>query len=274
MTIKTTIASWGPDDARRALGTMTRNRRMSRVKVTQYRNDMAAGRWQFTGEAIQFDEDGHLINGQHRLTALAELEGTGIVIQFLVIHGLPAEAQMVMDQGRARQPGQQLQMRGVKDANTVAAGVRLYLSYASGLMFRDNNTAREVITTAYIEEWVSEHPDLVESVAQIITNVKAADAPGSVAYCAALIFTRKNPAAAAEFFHMLAKGAGGEDHPITVLDKRLQRHRREGIRISARDTLGLYIQAWNAWRRGVKLTRFQRPRGAHWTETTFPKPAA
>lgn len=274
MTTKPSIVTWGPAEAADALATTVRNRPISRAKVSQYRNDMAAGRWQFTGEAIQFDEGGHLINGQHRLTALAGMEGTAIRLQFLVVRGLPEEAQMVMDQGRARLTGQQLGMRGVKDANVVAAGVRLYLAYSTGLMFRDTNTAREVITTAYIEEWVAEHGDLVEAINTILKNVKAADAPGSVAYCAAIIFMRRNPQAAVEFFHTLAKGGAGEDSPITVLDKRLQRHRREGIKISGRDTLGFYIQAWTAWRRGVRLTKFQRPRGGHWTESTFPRVAA
>lgn len=271
MTIKTAIVTWGPAEAAEALETTIRNRRMSRIKVNQYRNDMAAGRWQFTGEGIQFDADGHLINGQHRLTALKELDGTPIRVQFLTIRGLPESAQMVMDQGRVRQAGQQLQLRGVKDSNVVAAGVRLYLTYSTGLMFRDKMIAQEAITTAYIEEWVAEHADIVEAVGSIITNVKASDAPGSVAYAAAVIFVRKNPAAAVDFFRLLAKGAGGESHPITVLDKRLQKHRREGIKISHRDMLGLYIQAWNAWRRGASLTRFQRPRGGNWTEATFPQ---
>lgn len=274
MTIKTSISTFTPEMAALALTTMIRNRRISATKVAQYRNDMSAGRWQFTGEPIQFDTEGHLINGQHRLSALSSLEGTAISIPFLVIRGLPEDAQMVMDQGRVRQAGQQLQLRGVKDANTVAAGVRLYLSHSTGLAFRDNKAAAEVITTAYIEEWVDSHADLIDAINPHLHNIRQADAPSSVAYCAALMFWRKNPIAAPQFFRVLAKGGEGEFSPITVLDKRLQRHRREGLRISNRDMLGLYIQAWNAWRKGQRFSKFQRPRGGHWTEVTFPKVAA
>ena len=274
MTITTAIVTWGPAEAADALATMTRNRRLSPTKVKQYRNDMLAGRWQFAGESVQFDEEGHLLNGQHRLKALASLEGTAVRLQFLVVRGLPAESQMVMDQVRARQAGQQLQMREVRDANTVAAGVRLWLAYDTGLMFRDAKLAQETITTAYIEEWVLGHLDIVEALYQFLRDIKATDAPGSVAYAAALTFWQRNPAATAEFFRTFAKGAAGESSPITVLDKRLQRHRREGLKISNRDVLGLYVQAWNAWRRGQSLTKFQRPRGGHWTETTFPRAAA
>lgn len=271
--ITTTIETWGPAEAAAALATMKRNRLLSPMTARKYANDMAAGRWQFTGESIQFDEDECLINGQHRCTGLASLPPE-TRITFLVVRGIPDDAQMVMDQGRIRQTGQQLQMRGVRNAAMVAGGVRIFLAHQTGLMFRDNTAAREVITTAYIEEWVQSNRETVESLNEIATFVKASDAPPSVAYAAALIFWKKNPTATVDFFRTLAKGGAREDSSITVLDKRLQRHRREGIKISNRDTLGLYIQAWNAWRKGQTFSRFQRPRGGHWTEATFPKPVA
>ena len=270
--ITTTIEAWGPAEAAAALATMTRNRSISRTVVNRYRNDMAAGRWQFTGESVQFDTDGHLINGQHRATALSELEG--ITIPFLVIRGLPPESQMVMDQVRTRQTGQQLQMRGVRNGTVVAGGVRIYLTHHLGLLFRDSKAAQEAITTAYIEQWVEDNKDVVESLNGLLTDIRNSDAPPSVAYAAALIFWAKNPQATSDFFRTLARGGAGEESPITVLDKRLQRHRREGIKISNRDILGLYIQSWNAWRRGHAFSKFQRPRGGHWTEATFPKAVA
>lgn len=273
MTITHTIQTITPKDARNLLATSIRNRKIVTTAVNRYRNDMANGRWGFAGDPIRLDNAGHLIDGQHRLTALAQLPD-GTAIDFLVIEGLDPETQMAMDQGRLRQAAQQLQMLGVKDANTVAAGVRLYLSYRHGYLFRDNKLGQEHITTAYIESWVAEHDDMVSFLGGFITNIRLTDAPGSVAYAAAIIFANTNPMQATEFFKLLSHGAGGADHPITVLDKRLQRHRREGVRISNRDALGLYVQAWNAWRKGRPLTKFQRPRGGTWTITTFPKVAA
>lgn len=268
-----TIQNITPVDARKLLATGQRNRKIVTTAVNRYRNDMANGRWTFAGDPIRFDDAGHLLDGQHRLTALAGLP-EGKSIDFLVITGLDPQAQMVMDQGRIRQAGQQLQMKGVRDANLVAAGVRLYLSHRSGFLFRDNHFAAEHITTPYIETWVDENSGAIDWIGSFITSVKGSDAPGRVAYCAALIFTHIDASATRDFFRLLCKGAGGSDHPITVLDKRLQRHRREGIRISDRDTLGMYVQAWNAWRKGRPLTKFQRPRGGTWTVATFPRAAA
>ncbi len=273
MTISHTTRKITPAEARLMLASTERNRKLSETVVKRYRNDMLSGRWLFTGDPIRFDSDGHLIDGQHRLAALAGLPAHSH-IEFVVITGLDTETQMVMDQGRIRQAGQQLQMRGIKDAMLVAAGVRLYLSYRHGFLFRDNKLAQEHITTAYIESWVEEHADRVAFLGGFITNIKLTDAPPSVAYAAALIFVQANPMVTEEFFKLLSHGAGGPEHPITVLDKRLQRHRREGIKISSRDVLGLYIQTWNAWRHDKPLTRFQRPRGGTWTVGNFPKVAA
>jgi len=271
--ISISLESITPALAQVYLATAKRNRRIYQTAVNKWRNAMASGMWEFTGESIQFDTGGHLINGQHRLTALTLLPKE-TEIMFLVVRGLAEDAQLAMDQGRIRQAGQQLSMLGFKDANVVAAGVRLYAAHSSGLLFRDNKTAQETITTPFIEAWVSEHANIVAALGKYTTDIRRNDAPVSVAYAAAIIFTQKDPAAAREFFRMLSHGAGGSDHPITVLDKRLQRHRREGINISSRDTLGLFIQAWTAWRKGQSLTKFQRPRGGSWTALTFPRAAA
>lgn len=271
--IDTSIEAITPALARVYLATTERNRRLYQTAINKYRNAMESGLWEFTAEPIHFDATGCLINGQHRLTAVSMLPEEAS-IPFLVVRGLDQSAQLAMDQGRYRQAGQQLAMLGVKDSNAVAAGVRLYLAYSTGLLFRDNKLAQEAITTSLIERWVGEHADSVDNLGTFFTDIRKNDAPVSVAYAAAITFTQKNPAAAREFFHLLSRGAGGADHPITVLDKRLQRHRREGIAISSRDQLGLFIQAWTAWRKGQALTKFQRPRGGTWTAATFPRAVA
>lgn len=273
MSIETNIVQWGPEDAAAALATQTRNRDISYTTCRRYANDMASGRWTFDASPIRFDSAGRLIDGQHRMTALASLEDANVTITFLVITGLAAESQMVMDQGRVRTTGQQLGMLGTKRANVVAAGVRLYLTLQLGVMFRDNRIANETVTKALVEQWVSENGEAVTFLGDFVGRIIKNDAPPSVSYCAALLFAEKNAQATVEFFGLLANGAGDASHPITVLDKRLQRHRREGIKISNRDVLGLYIQSWNAWRSGRTLSRFPRPRGGTWTVETFPKPA-
>lgn len=61
---------------------------ISRKVVNQYAEDMKAGLWQLNGEAIVFDEDGYLKDGQHRLAAVIT---SGATIEICVVRGVPRE---------------------------------------------------------------------------------------------------------------------------------------------------------------------------------------
>ena len=256
--------------AARWLTKNTRNRKVRAAVVQRYRTDMEHGRWTFAGDPIRFDTDGNLQDGQHRLTALSELPD--VTIPMLVVRGLPTAAQGVMDQGSRRTPGDQLALKGVRDANAVAAAVKQYLIWTEGMLFRDNKVVTGSVTTPRIEEWVDSNPALQENLQQIIGLTKQNDAPPSVAAAAALGFMQIDAADAVEFFTLLARGAGTHGHPIMTLDKRLQRQRREGLKMPHRDYLALFILAWNAWRDGKQMSKFQRPRGGRWSEDNFPEP--
>lgn len=258
------------ETAKRWLKRNVKNRNLNQTYVERYRADMAAGRWSMTGDPIRFAIDGTLIDGQHRLAALAELDD--VTLPMLVIRNLANEAQGAMDQGQRRTPGQQLQLAGVKDSNAVAAAVKRFIVWDEGLLFRDNKVVTATVTTPRIEEWVHANRAEVERFSQLVSLTKQNDAPPSVAGAAALAFARIDFPAAVQFFTLLARGAGTEGHPIVTLDKRLQRNRREGLKMPDRDYLALFILAWNAWRAGREMKKFQRPRGGRWSEENFPHP--
>lgn len=75
------------------------NRKVRDSVVARYAADMKAGRWRQTHQGIAFDEEGVLIDGQHRLFAIIEADTT-VLLQ--VTYGLPMESQMVVDDGLGR----------------------------------------------------------------------------------------------------------------------------------------------------------------------------
>ena len=258
-----------PDMAERWLTYNTHNRKVRQRTVAKYRADMEAGLWAMAADPIRFDRSGTLLDGQHRLIALSELPES-VAVPFLVVRGLPPESQGVMDQGSKRTPGDQLALAGVRNANSVAAAVKKLLIWRGGVMFRD--TKLQQVSAPQIEAWVSDHSGDVEFFNSIWSLIRQNDAPPSVAGAAAFTFADIDPVACERFFTLLARGAGGEGHPITTLDKRLQRTRREGLKMPDRDYLALFILAWNAWRDGKQMSKFQRPRGGRWSEENFPVP--
>lgn len=258
-----------PAIARQWLTHNVHNRPISNMTVTRYRSDMMTGRWSFAGDPIRFDTLGNLIDGQHRLHALAACPDD-LAINFMVIMKLPTDTQAVMDQGRRRTPGDQLGLAGIKDANAVAAGVRLYLAHAGGLLFRDTKVAAQELTTVQIQEWVGTHMDLVEQVLSV-PHHRMSHCPPSVSICAAMLFIEHSGMdLACAFFRLLNVGTA-EGNPINALDRRLRRIKDGRVKTSPREFLALFIQAMNAWLDNKSMTKFQMPRGAHWTAENFPR---
>lgn len=267
--IEVTTMDLTPDDARDFLNSVVRNRKINQTTVNKYRNDMLAHRWAFAGDPIRFNTEMNMIDGSHRMTALS-LCPPGMKIPFVVMTGLPDDSQFVMDQGRIRNAGQQLQMRGVKNASLVSAGVRLYLAWRDGWLFKDGKLIQEHITVSVIEDWVERNSNLIAEISSSVGTLRNVEAPGSIAYCAALIFHQIDPVRCEEYFDILQKGSGSATHPITALDRRLRRTRRERIALPQKELLGMFIQTWNAWRSGREMTKFQLPKGGTWTKDTFP----
>lgn len=271
MTVHSSVVHIDPAMAQAMLEHNTKNRRISAVAVERYRRDMESGRWIYAGDPIRFSDDGTLLDGQHRLMALAALgDDQGISLPFLIIRGLPSESQMVMDQGRKRTAAQQLSLAGVKEYSTVAAGVKIHLIRQSGLLFRDNKLAQTEISTAAIEQWVRNNSHVIDGLHEMFADIRANDAAPSVAYAAAIAFWAVSPELCREFFRLLRAGAG-QGHPINSLDKRLQRDRRTNVKVSSREMLGMFFQTWNLWREGRQTTKLQRPSGGAYTAKSFPK---
>lgn len=96
------------------------NRRLRESRVLHFSKILQLGEWDLTGDAIVFDDQGVLINGQHRLTAIVV---TGIPARLLILRGVPSSAQEVMDQGLSRNLGDQLHRRGIAYPIYIAGGL-------------------------------------------------------------------------------------------------------------------------------------------------------
>jgi hypothetical protein len=109
----------GPSEAVAYLGRNTdRNRRLRPHLAAVYAKDMTEGNWRLSNDAICFDRNDILINGQHRLKAVV-LSGTRQ--QFFVIRGMDPLAFEYIDIGPSRTVADVLTIKGQKNANAVAA---------------------------------------------------------------------------------------------------------------------------------------------------------
>ncbi|MBD2316670.1 hypothetical protein [Phormidium tenue] len=97
--ISSEVVTVTPSVAKTWLDLMIGNqRRPSEKVVNRYAKAMKSGQWSL-GSAISFCSEGFLIDGQHRLLAVAK---SGCNIDFIVIRGLPSNAIYGIDMGMPR----------------------------------------------------------------------------------------------------------------------------------------------------------------------------
>ena len=87
--IKTRFEEIDPALAKKYLARNVANRNLREATIESYEIDMRAGNWVPTHQGIAFNDRGDLIDGQHRLSAIAR---SGVTVKMLVTRGLPVES--------------------------------------------------------------------------------------------------------------------------------------------------------------------------------------
>lgn len=260
-----------PEIATEWLAHNTHNRPARKSAVTAYAADMSNGDWRWTGDPIRRTADGTILDGQHRLMAIVE---SGVTLPFLVLSGLPVEAQENIDAGVPRKFQDVLALRGEVSATGLAALTRKVHDWNRGVRhLRAGGNSKA--THAQLSRTLEAHPELrdfVRAAGNLTQNWK--DMPASLVGLAWWVFAGIDQEDADFFFARLGDGqslAAGD--PIYELRKQLAANRDnvKGER-SQRYMLALTIKAWNAYRRGDKIGLLKFRAGGARPEQ-FPEPA-
>lgn len=100
------------------------NRKINKGQVSYYARMMSEGQWVCDGTPISFDENGHLVNGQHRLSACVE---AGVPFETAVNRNVPENSFFVMDKGYSRRSSQDLSIAGIPNSRSICAMVGRYI---------------------------------------------------------------------------------------------------------------------------------------------------
>lgn len=260
--ISMTLEWVDPARAEQLLGTITKQRALRRAHVAALSADMKHGRWHDSHQAIATDENGHLCDGQHRLTTIVE---TGIGQWLWVASGVPIDAMGVIDNAAIRSAADALKIGEVVDKNhpIVAATARIAILWGEEhhRKVRANTNGARKVTNSEISEWVEDQltsTGLALNITQAVseartwTGITARTAMSPSVLAFALLMTASvDYADAFEFFTALDKQDFVVDNvgdPVHQLFDReqLALNNKEGLRIS--EHLFLIFTAWNAWR--------------------------
>jgi hypothetical protein len=223
------------------------NRRIIKSHVDALVRDIKAGSFMLNYKGICFAEDGHLLNGQHRLRAVIEANSP---IEALVLRNIDARAYETYDIQAKREvdirdlvEAREFELKQVK-----AAAVLVWKDRHKDLPYGAKPTANE------IRQLIDENPKLATFMAYGRQNRNLAP-PAVLTYCA-FKFDAQNHAAATEFLRKLANPAEMErGHPVMTLRQRLIKFREDERRRASRQTVLEHLLA--GWERFLKYRREQ-----------------
>lgn len=230
------------------------NRPLSFRTVDGYAAAMRRGDWLLNGEAVKFDADGKLVDGQHRLAAVLRSD---IACEFVVIRGLSPDVFKTLDTGRNRTASDVLSI--AKVPNPHAFGVALRLLHRA---LTDTQRSRQRITNSELEALRLSHPRFIELGLEALRVPYQTPLlpPGQTAY-AFYMACHVNEERAREFFRALADRPAPDDEPqlhALRLREQLTRTMEEIVKPAPAVRLAWVIQAWNASLVGRALERFSR----------------
>jgi hypothetical protein len=236
-----------------------RNRRLRESRVVHLAGIIDRGEWRLTGDAIVFDENGVLLNGQHRLAACGAV---GRSITVIVLRNLPQANQDVMDDTLVRRLADALRLRGITDEHALAAGVgwlhRIYYADTQGLIHYRNDAARPSIPQ--LLKFYDEHDQLQEAMVQMRSLWKPLKLRPGPAIAVRYRLNEIDSAEAALFFDSLKTLVNlPEGSPVLALRRYID-NERDRYRKSAQPDfkwVAVTFKAWNAWRDGRSLAVLQ-----------------
>lgn len=239
------------------------NRDLRDTRVVNHAGALLRGEWTLTGDAIVFDENGNLINGQHRLSAIklagdmAEEQGEVFKgIRVIVLRGAPAKAQEVMDQGLKRSLADALKLRRPPVYNhfVVSAGLNVMyrLAYIEATGNVNYSNPGERPTTPQCLAIFDANPDFYDYRNKVAPLNRVLKMRPGIAMACWYTFAQLDEAEADAFFGKLLSGEGldGGD-PILALRRSLiyEKLSTKG-RIPPYRELAFVCKAWNYWREG------------------------
>lgn len=246
-----------PKIAEAMLAFNTNNRSLRRDRVAVLADEMSRKQWLATGEAIRFDVDGTLLDGQHRLEGCVAAKTT--LKQQLIVTGLPRKAFVVIDTGMKRTPKDTLHVAGIANGSALAPAARLLSVIMAGLDPYDVN-AMKLVTRQDIVKFAQENLSELDWANRLSRPVYAATKLGNQTALIALAINALSNGHSREkieeFFGSLATGERlAATSPILSLRTWLIKMGKDVHRNAAATHYCNYVVAFNAWVSGKIVRR-------------------
>lgn len=248
-----------PEQAEKWLAANIANRTVRPARVKEYATAMSEGRWLYTADPIRFDEDGKLIDGQHRLMAVVR---SGQPVEMHVVRGLARNAQDAVDTGAIRTASDALKVRGFKRGAQLAATIPIVNWLLKGGGFAASYSRDDIVY------WTGVHDGLDDIVELAYKNRNLLPCQLAV-YAAAYYSARQeaaDPGATDEFFVEQLVNTIGLSSGAPALATRkyllgLREDKRPNNKAAKAGTVLALLDGYRHFRLGKSMYAMRPPRG-------------
>ena len=223
-----------------------RNRTLNMRHVESLANLIKDGHWRLNGQTVSLSHDGAIVDGQHRLKAIAL---AGVPVPVLVVYGVDSSTFGTIDKGRVRTNSDTLAVAGYVNTNRLAAASAVLYYYAkTGTITRSVNASRGEGVGPVIQDFVELHPGLEYSVSESsrLMKVEGMKPPSFIA-AIHYIFGLVNPEKRDRFFHDVEHNQCTTGSGAAALVKSLRSTAvLEKMRLYMDYRAAIWIKGWNA----------------------------
>jgi len=250
--IKTKIMTITPELSESWLKKNMTNRPFNQSSCLKLMDQLITKSWYVSNDAICFDRDGNLLNGQHRLTACIN---TGINFECMVMRGLDRKSFNIMDTGYKRTASDILGANKIECPKVKSTLIKFAIEYKSG-RFMCDSTNKTKITNQIILDFYDKNKQKVEdasSVGQFVSKNNKSFASGIIG-AFAFIFNEIDKESCALFFEQFANGENLKSgDPVLILRQQLFKNTSSKTKYSKGTTYAWVILCWNDFRANKKI---------------------
>ena len=178
------------------------NRPIRLKRVNTIADDLVNGRWRDNGETIKLDEQGRVIDGQHRLAAIVK---SGVSVELFVVEGLCSNVQPTINGSMPNKFSDLLSFEKFNNGRSLAATTRLLWAWISGVFPERACSVYTPPSNDLLLEVLLSHEKLADAVSLMGSLAKS----GNCKVC---------PISTAAFLFYIA-GANERDKPIKFFQK-------------------------------------------------------
>jgi len=221
----------------------SKNRKLNEMHSRHLQDVLKADHFVLNGETIVISDEGHVLDGQHRLTACVQ---TGISFESLVVIGIPSKRFDTLDAGRTRTAAEAIGISGEVNCRAVSAAVQQFVTFLDrGGSTRSNTEHSRKVTASLIHEVLRVHPGIRASVLAMNNGNLFRNGQSMALH---YLFSTVSVSKACEFADVMENGSDDRGRPFNVLRENIIR-----MDPDARRTIGVKcVKAFNAEMTGLR----------------------